>query len=727
MTRALAAAALVAAFAAPAMAAATPRTAVVGLDADPVCLNVLLNECNQLVSATAVAPVLAGAFRARPDFTFEPVLVDRVDVQEQPFELTYHIRPDAVWSDGTPVTAADFRFTLETILDPANNTLRAGYEHVVDAVELDPKTLRVRFSAPNPDWRLLFRYVVPKHVLEGYDFDTVFRGGIADPVTGAPIGSGPFLLAEWRRGDGITLVRNPRWWGRPQFLETIELAIVPDANAQQDGLRDGTLDLIFPQAQLGIADLRTAPGVVVEHAVGTSMEHVDFNVSSATMPLLRERWFRQALAHALDRAAVANSLYDQLVPSYPALHNLTLSSLEPSYEPVFSLYAGDPAAVAALMGDHGCARGADEIWVCGGIRASVKLATTTGNEQRALVQQQLIDQARAAGIELVPDNSSAGVLFGSRLGARDYEAIMFAWVRSAAMPSLRSLYGCGGQQNFMNYCSPALDALATAAATELDPAERARLANDANRVLAEDVPSLPLFLRIAFLARNEALRGPRLNPAGFGTWNTEAWRFGDDLTPPATTASALPGPNAAGWNDGPVTVSLAASDDDSGVEKLRYTLSGAQAGGATVAGGGAEVVVSAEGITTLEYFASDWAGNEEVARTLTIRIDRTAPTVTCSASPATLWPPTRKLVSVQVNVAVLDALSGAGGFTLASVVAEPSDAAVWQVGTADTSGSLRAELDRKAATRGYGLAYDAVDRAGNTARCTAVVTVARPG
>ena len=68
------------------------------------------------------------------------------------------------------------------------------------------------------------------------------------------------------------------------------------------------------------------------------------------------------------------------------------------------------------MAAHGCARGADGIWSCGGIRASVRFATTAGNVQRELVQQQMVAQARAAGIELVPDNSPPAILFGTRLG-----------------------------------------------------------------------------------------------------------------------------------------------------------------------------------------------------------------------------------------------------------------------------------------------------------------------
>ena len=228
---------------------ASSRTAVVGIDFDPPCLNVLLNDCNQFVSHTVASTALAGAFRVLPDFSFEPVLVDRVDVQSQPFALTYHIKRKARWSDGTPVTADDFIFTLETILDPSNNTLRFGYERIVEAVRVDARTVRFRFSAPNPDWRSLFRWVLPKHVLAGHDFDQVWRDEIDDPVTHEPIGSGPFLVTGWTRGQSLTVTRNPRWRGQRPFLDSIQFRIVPSSNDQFQAIRDGSLDLITPQVQ----------------------------------------------------------------------------------------------------------------------------------------------------------------------------------------------------------------------------------------------------------------------------------------------------------------------------------------------------------------------------------------------------------------------------------------------------------------------------------------------
>jgi len=160
---------------------------------------------------------------------------------------------------------------------------------------------------------------------------------------------------------------------------------------------------------------------------------------------------------------------------------------------------------------------------------------------------------------------------------------------------------------------------------------------------------------------------------------------------------------------------------------LSYSLTGAQVGGASTPGNHATVTIDTDGVTTLTYFARDRFGNVESARTLTIRIDRTTPDVSCSADPARIWPPTRKLVPVQVSVEVADTLSGGDGFTLVSAAGGAAgDIAGFVVGTPDTSGSVRAALDRGSLERLYTLTYEGADRAGNTARCAAVVAVRRP-
>ena len=134
-------------------------------------------------------------------------------------------------------------------------------------------------------------------------------------------------------------------------------------------------------------------------------------------------------------------------------------------------------------------------------------------------------KARAAGIELVPDNSPIGVLFGTRLPAGDYELTMFAWLRTPDPFGLGELYGCNGAQNWMRYCSPRVTQLLEAADQEvLNPAG---LVHRADEILANDVPTIPFYQHPLFLAHRTALEGLVMNvgPQGL-TWNVEEWRIG---------------------------------------------------------------------------------------------------------------------------------------------------------------------------------------------------------
>jgi hypothetical protein len=195
-----------------------------------------------------------------------------------------------------------------------------------------------------------------------------------------------------------------------------------------------------------------------------------------------------------------------------------------------------------------------------------------------------------------------------------------------------------------------------------------------------------------------------------------------DITPPGTAAGASPSPNAAGWNNTNVTVSLAAHDEanGSGVRQIAYSTSGAQAGSGIVASDSAEITINAEGETVLAYFATDRAGNVESPRTLTIRIDKTPPAVTgWPASGCTLWPVNHKLVAVAVVVAS-DGLSGMASFNVEATSSEPAtpgetDAVIAGTSLDARTISLRAERLGNGSGRVYGVTAVAADRAGNTA------------
>ena len=222
-----------------------------------------------------------------------------------------------------------------------------------------------------------------------------------------------------------------------------------------------------------------------------------------------------------------------------------------------------------------------------------------------------------------------------------------------------------------------------------------------------------------------------------GVWVSDSGRIlvpaqTADHAAPTTAATPLPAPNAAGWNNTNVTVALNAQDEagGSGVKEIHYASSGAQTGGGTINGASGLVAITAEGTTTLTYFAIDNAGNQETAKTHTIRIDKTAPVIAgLPADGCTLWPPKHALVTV-ATVSASDALAGVGPGS-AMVTATSSEAPLAR-GSGQTSPDvvingttvqLRAERAGNGPGRVYTLTARAVDLAGNVATATAKCTV----
>ena len=186
-------------------------------------------------------------------------------------------------------------------------------------------------------------------------------------------------------------------------------------------------------------------------------------------------------------------------------------------------------------------------------------------------------------------------------------------------------------------------------------------------------------------------------------------RVASDTTPPTTTAVPSPAPNAAGWNSANVNVALNAADNPGGqgVKEISYTLSGAQAGGSVVAGGSASVIITTEGETTITYFATDTAGNKEAAKTLVVRLDKTAPTLTFGAPAAMPNAAGWHKADVSIPFTPADALSGVAATTPASsplVLTAEGAAVTGAVTVTDKAGnsasftSPAVKLDKTAAT-----------------------------
>ena len=427
------------------------------------------------------------------------------------------------------MSADDLIFTWQAITNPALDVVtRTPYDQITHAVKIDAKTVRFDFSgAPIADWISLFPNVLPQHALAGADLATVWQAGIVDPTTGQPIGSGPFLLSSWTKGQGFVLTRNPRWWGaHVPYLEEIDLPIISDVNSEVQAMRGGAVDVIYPTLTSALIPLLSQPGIAAQSSQTGYIEALNFNVGGAqAMPLLHQQWFRQAVAYGIDRRANITGMYDGLAPSLSAPQHLIYQPQQWQYQPIFAGYQRDPAKVADLMTSHGCTVGADGIYVCDGTRASFRIAVIASNSRRiaevAMIQAQLHD----VGIEVVPDPRPASTYFGT-IASGAFDTAIYAWIGDGDPSGFVPIYACGGDENYNAYCSTQATSLLQASDTEFDPVLRAQDVNQATAIMADDMIALPLLRQPDFLFSKTAVHGivdnTSITEGPF--WNTEDWR-----------------------------------------------------------------------------------------------------------------------------------------------------------------------------------------------------------
>ncbi|HEU5301947.1 MAG TPA: ABC transporter substrate-binding protein, partial [Acidimicrobiia bacterium] len=159
---------------------------------------------------------LPQAFTVTPDGTYEPspVLAGEPVLSEGPPQtVTYNINPDAVWSDGEPITSADFEYLWDQIANGRDIYDDTGYRSIESIDTSDPKTAVVTFAEPFAAWRDLFGgfyFLVPSHLLEGKSLDKQMKDGYA-------FSGGPWEMKDgkkgWKKGKSITLVPNDAYWG----------------------------------------------------------------------------------------------------------------------------------------------------------------------------------------------------------------------------------------------------------------------------------------------------------------------------------------------------------------------------------------------------------------------------------------------------------------------------------------------------------------------------------
>lgn len=525
--------------------AAVPGTLTVAEDQAPPILNVMLAQGATAVGQRVVANVQQNLLTADDRGRYVPQLAMRVpsadDVRTGPLRVTYRLRAGARWSDGRPVTAADAVFTWRVMTAPRNQVAsRAGWERIASirpgvtatGARCAPRRcFTVRFRGDYAPWREVFSvsggaYLLPRHALRGRDFNTVWnRRG--------PLGSGPYTVERFTPGESAVLRRDPGYWGEPTGpgspIERIVFRFLDSPGGALTALDAGEADLVSPPPDPDLlARAHGIDGVTVTSVPSVFWELLLVNAGDGRLADVR---VRRALAHAVDRGEVARRLLGADVPVLQS----PLRPFQPGHLPVFGRYAYDPARAAALLEAAGWRRDGSGVFARDGRRLELTVATPAGNELRRRTVRLLAARARAAGVVLRYRPEPPDRLYGRTLPRGDFDLALLAYGGSLD-PSLTGTFASaqipseangGTGQNYGRWRNARADALMRRSDAAVAPARRGRLLGALQRVVAEDVPVIPLYQQPNTAAHVAALTGVRVNPTQVELfWNSARWRLG---------------------------------------------------------------------------------------------------------------------------------------------------------------------------------------------------------
>jgi peptide/nickel transport system substrate-binding protein len=436
---------------------------------------------------------------------------------EQPDALTwvFHLREGVRFHDGRPLEAPDVAYTIESLIDGSLVTAKTGNFATVDRAEAKD-ALTVIVHMKRPDAELLF------NVSDGL-FGVVPRGSGRN-LSLHPIGSGPFRLVSAVQDKEVVLERNHEYWGGPPHIppdareiERVRFEVVPDAITSALELKKGSADLASNVVTLDMVHAlqQDAPNLQVESGEGSPVVYVTFNV---TDPLLNDKRTRQAVACAIDRQAIVDSIWR----GQARLANTLLPAGHWAAAPDTELaqYPHDLQRARRLLDEAGFPAGKD------GIRLRLTMKTSTDETTRlmaAVLQQQL----RAAGIQLNIRSSEFGTFYADvTKGA--FQIYALRWIGSNEDPDIfRYAYASssfpprGGNRG--RYSNPRVDALLAEATGSTDRMVRKADYVEVQKILSEELPGIPLWYPKNEVIHTRRLQGAVARGSGSFDFLREVW------------------------------------------------------------------------------------------------------------------------------------------------------------------------------------------------------------
>jgi len=499
-------------------AAATARTdsAIIGTTAPQGVFNPLFHQTSYDVAIDGV--IFPSLIKVKGDGTYENDMADKIDVSEDNKTYTFHIRDDAKFSDGTPVKASDYLFTMKLYMDSSYDGQSDPLSwNIVGASEynkgtakdisgikvVDDKTVSVTVSDYDAMTQVNLGGIAP--LSEAYYGKGYKQGDLTSvkALNTKPMGAGPYTMTKYSAGQEVDLAANDSYYdGAPKVKNLIFKTTTDTTNMAM--LQSGETDLDnITVNEDNVEELKSMGFLDVDVLKNNGYGYVAMNNKN---PLFTDVKVRQALTYGLNRAEVVDAAYGP----YAEVINIPQSDVSWAYTAdKINTYDYNPEEAKKLLDEAGWKVGADGIREKDGKKFEINFSATAENPVVDALIPIMTENYQELGIKLITETLDFNAIMEKK-DKGDYEMFFAAWGLTPDPDT--TVYITDGAQNNSGYSNPEVDKLYAEGKKELDLNKRKEIYAKAYQQINADAPEILMYQRTNMLAINGRLDGWDITP-----------------------------------------------------------------------------------------------------------------------------------------------------------------------------------------------------------------------
>jgi peptide/nickel transport system substrate-binding protein len=459
------------------------------LSPEPPFLLTAINTALQMGMVTS--KVMEGLLYLDNELKPQPLLAQAWDISPDGLTYTFKLRPNVKWHDGQPFTSADVSYTILEVLKKVHPRGRTAFAKVTAVETPDPLTAVIKLSQPAPPMltALASSYespMVPKHLFAGTDPS-------ANPYISKPVGTGPFVFKEWKKGDYILLEKNTNYWqaGKPT-LQRIVFRIISDASARAASFEtgEGHIGGLSPIPLTDMPRIAKNPALSIETRGYAYMSPYMLMEVNLRKPPLNDVRVRQAIAHAIDRARMTQVVW--LGYGQPAFSPIP-SQVTTFHSTDLPKYEFNPEKAKKLLDDAGLKPGPN------GMRFKITHDFIPFGSEYQRTGEFIKQQLSRVGIDVELRSQDLPSFLRRAYTEYDFDTTSLYYGAFAdPTQGVQRLFWSKAIQkgvvftNNTGYNSPEMDRVLESAQGENDPVKRKALYLEMQRIAMTDLPVIPL-------------------------------------------------------------------------------------------------------------------------------------------------------------------------------------------------------------------------------------------